>query len=305
MKNANPDMLLRLAQADAFAHAVEYIDRRENQELYDEVDKFDRYSQHPTHLKLRPGEYTDDTQMSCAVAEVLIERGMDANADDFSRSFFRAFKRDPRDGYSRGFQKILERATSPEHMRQLIVPDSNRNGAAMRSVPLGCIPDVKRLMEIAGVQASVTHQTWGGINSSIAVALMSHFALYDNRSFASMYNFCAKRQPAFEWFKTSWDGLVSPKNDPKNLGIGMTTAHAVHTLLVEETSLSGIMKRLIAWGGDTDSVASIAWGIASCRRQVEAVPEFMERDLESYENSSFGASFLKSLSSQLMDAFRR
>ncbi len=41
MKNPNPNMLLRIAQADAFAIAVEYIDYNEHKELVEAVKRFD------------------------------------------------------------------------------------------------------------------------------------------------------------------------------------------------------------------------------------------------------------------------
>ena len=121
MRWRNNNVLLRIAQGDAFAAAVEYVKRKEHPELYEAVRRFDSYQQHPTHKKLRPGMYTDDTQMSIAVAELLItgEGGTNhpALSELFATYFYEAFRRDPRDGYSRGFQKILEGATSATHMR--------------------------------------------------------------------------------------------------------------------------------------------------------------------------------------------
>lgn len=308
-------MLLRIAQADAFAAAVEYVKREEHKDLFEAVERFDSYKQHPRHKGLKAGCYTDDTQMSIAVARSLIDSAITwifrDNEDEcltheaFAEQFFQTFKRDPRDGYSRGFQKILEKAKDSVHLRSLIVPDSTKNGAAMRSVPLGVLRDPKRVIEVAGTQAGVTHQTWAGINSSAAVALMSHFALHDRRGFNCMYDWCVQWLPAFEFFKKPWDGPVGIKDDNRSttLGVGMCTAHAVHTLLVQEKSLMGILRKTIEWGGDTDSVASIAWGIASCRYQDELLPEFLERDLEAKGNLKYGPTFLKDLGKQLMEAY--
>jgi len=83
----------------------------------------------------------------------------------------------------------------------------------------------------------------------------------------------------------------------------MNTARAVHTLLVECRSLTEIMERVITWGGDTDSVASIAWGIASARYQDEPLPAFLESDLEAASKSSYGPSYLKTLGKALMDSY--
>lgn len=302
MQYTNPNMLLRIAQGDAFAAAVEYVNRDKHQDLFSAVDRFDSYQQHPTHLKLKPGMYTDDAQMSIGVAEVLCEfisSKRIPTASDFRAKFFECFKRDERDGYSRGFQAILESSSTLIEFEQKIVPASNKNGAAMRSVPLGVIQDKEVLELMATIQASVTHRTHGGFDSSCAVALMSHFALYESAPLSEV-NVWLNDHGRFFPFEQPWTGAVKAQNDRFNLGVGMVTAHAVNTLLATETSLKGIMRRLIKWGGDTDSVAAIAWGIASARYQDEELPEFLERDLEP-GGGGYGVQFLKELGAKLMN----
>jgi ADP-ribosyl-[dinitrogen reductase] hydrolase len=306
MKHRNDLMLLRIAQGDAYGMAREYVKRKDFPELYLQCLEFKQYLQHPTYHKLPPGTYTDDTQMSLAVTEALInaQRGVLLTAEVFVQRFFDAFKRDPRDGYSRAFQAILEEATSPDHLRQLIVPTSHANGAAMRSVPIGVIKDPKEVMRIAGMQAATTHASYGGINASIAVALMSHFALYDRREFSSIVEWGNHHCPAFEYFREPWSGPVQENSDDgKGLGVGLNTAWAVSTLLMHSTSLMDMMKRAIMWGGDTDSVCAIAWGIASCRALDEDIPTFLERDLEQHTSGQYGVTYLKQLGKQLMDAY--
>lgn len=301
-------MLLRIAQGDAFACAVEYVKRKEHPELFETVEKFNAYHQHPTHLKLRPGMYSDDTQMSISVAEALIDAQEGCvlfpeslTHEGFVRRWFDTFKRDPRDGYSRGFQALLEGCKTWEELRLRLRPNSSKNGAAMRSVPIGVIRSASDVVTVAGLQASTTHATYGGINSSVTVALMSHFALYDRREFNCMLQWGLPYCAAFEHFRELW---VGPVTDSGSLGVGMNTAHAVHTLLTTETSLMGIMRKVIEWGGDTDSVASIAWGIASARCQEELLPEFLERDLEAQGNLMYGSEFLKKLGTTLMETYK-
>lgn len=303
MRNRNDNMLLRIAQGDAYGLAAEFVNRKEHGEFYDDVLLFKGYKQNPRYSKLAAGSYSDDTQMSIAVAEVLIDRGVNARIEDYADAFFDCFKRDPMDGYSRHFQSILEQSTSSTHMRSLIVPTSNRNGACMRAAPIGVLKKVSDVIACASNQASITHASWGGINSAVAVALMSHFALYDYRGFPSMYNWGSQQLQAFEHFREPWVGpVVENSMDKKGLGLGMNTAWAVHTLLVEEKSLMGILKRAIEWGGDTDSVCAIAWGIASARFKDEVLPEFMERDL--VQNGNYGPTFLKQRGKLLMDTFK-
>lgn len=298
MINRNDNMLLRIAQGDTYAICIEYVEREGHAELFEQALKFEKYIQHPSYTKLPAGLYTDDTQMSCSIAETLINKGLKATADDFLYSFLSCFKRDERDGYSRKFQAILEQANSLEELKSLLIPDSNRNGAAMRSVPLGIIHDPQDIIRIAKIQAATTHNTFNAKDSSVLVGLMSHYALYTNDSFKYInewlndYNY-------FD-FKTPWRGPVhNKKNDPKGLGVGINTVHAVNTLLIEENTLIGMMKRIIEWGGDTDSVAAITWGIASARYQNEELPEFMEGQLE--VGKKYGPDYLKSIGRQLMD----
>lgn len=298
MKHPNPNMLLHIAMGDAYAVAVEYVKREKYASLYDDALRFQTYLQHPTYLKLKPGMYTDDTQQSIAVSEVLLAN-QSPSVPDFLNAFYDVFKRDPRDGYARGFQGLIESVHSQNEFRSRIIPDSNKNGAAMRAVPIGTIKDVGQLLDVAGVQATATHATWGGINSSIAVALMSHFALYHHQNFLYMREWCSRYSTTFDLFKIPWDGpVVSDSKNPKDMGVGMNTAWAVCTLLEQETSLMGIMRRIIDWGGDTDSVAAIAWGIAGARYGHEILPSFLEHDLE--PGSQYGVEFLKDLGKRLM-----
>ncbi len=307
LRHPNPDVLLRIAQADAYAAAVEYVDARTEPALLAQAGQLDRYLQHPTHLALLPGRYTDDTQMSIAVAEVLLQPLATADGDAFTTdafatAFYRCFARDPRPGYARGFQALLEKVTSAEELQATLVPRSDKNGAAMRSVPLGVLADPTVVVAVARRQAAITHDTPGGRDASAIVALLSHFALHDERPLAAALDFCVEHVPSAAALAAPWSGPVGvPSNDRGGLGVGMCTAWAAHTLLVEETSLVGMMRRLVAWGGDTDSVAAIAWGIASARLSGEELPPFLEADLE--VGGAYGARFLRALGAELMSRF--
>lgn len=307
--NRNDNMLLRIAQADAYAVAVEYVKREEHEDLFTEMLKFERFHQHPTYHKLSAGCYTDDTQMSIAISEILQRwefwrrtPNSSPTSESFLRQFFYTFKNDPRDGYSRKFQEILEKSASIDELAERIIPDSRQNGAAMRSVPLGVV-DIDQILDIAREQAIVTHNTPEGIASSQAVALMSHFALQTDYSFSDLVKWgCDQGLMLFDSFKEDWEGRVkADAADPNCPGTGVKTAHAVCTLLKNEKSLMDIMRKTLEWGGDTDSVASIAWGIASARYVNENIPAFLEQNLE--PGGKYGPRYLKQLGSGLMNRY--
>src|SRR5687767_5680679 len=103
MRHPNPDILLRIAQGDAFGMATEFITLPDHRETYDAALRIEAYCQHPTHHEVPAGHYTDDTQMSIAVSEVLLGGDDDRpSAARFAEAFVACFKRDPRKGYARG-----------------------------------------------------------------------------------------------------------------------------------------------------------------------------------------------------------
>jgi ADP-ribosyl-[dinitrogen reductase] hydrolase len=332
MINKNYNMLLRIAQADAYAMATEYIKHPRDDQVLADALKFAGFVKHPTH-HLKAGSYTDDTQMSIAVAEVLLS-DEPRTRQKFTQAFVNCFCRDPRDGYSRGFQAILEQASkapSPYHeFMKLVIPNSTKNGGCMRAVPVGVIKDIKEVLEIARVQASVTHNTAEGIWSAQAVALMSHFALYSKDGFDKMGAFLLNEMPKIVtpitiWPNTVREGYVAPTvrvdhwtewlangapwNDkvtnrtyePLNYyGVGISTVKACYTAITTKSTLKDILEQIIVWGGDTDSVAAIAWGIASTRMQ-EHLDGFWEYGLE--PGARYGVPFLKNLGEQLINKY--
>ena len=304
MRNSNPNMLLYIAMADAYASAVEY-----NNTLREECLKFERYHAHPTHGNL-PGTYTDDTEMSVANARVLLQYDEPFTPLMFADAYVREFQRGGRrKGYSQGFQAILERVHMGTELLGELKPDSVQNGAAMRAVPLGVLPTVEQVLAVATLQARITHDTPEGRFSARAVALMSHAVLYEDMVFLpDLGEYCQKHLPPEDLqqrfayvFSRPWSEMsVKPY---MGVSVAITTVHAVVDVLARENSLMGIMRRIINWGGDTDSVAAIAWGIASARYQDEKLPAFMEHNLEQ-GNSKTGAVYLRLLGEKLMYKYR-
>jgi ADP-ribosyl-[dinitrogen reductase] hydrolase len=322
MKHRNSLMLLRIAQGDALGMATEYLDLElpEHQHVKFEALKLEHYVKHPK-WDIPAGHYTDDTQMSIAVTRTLLhhdfalpfsgttetsghlERGAFFGEWDkivemrraFAGSFVGYFKRDPRLGYSKYFQKFLENVVSADDFLVSCNPDSDKNGAAMRSVPLGALPDPKLVLHVAREQARITHDTDGGRQASEMVALMSHFALYEDEPMSDLYKFLAG--PMLPWSARQflpWGGSPVTGSD-----VGMKTALAVMTLISEEKTLLDIARRAIEWGGDTDTVIAIAWGIASARMH-EELPAWLDEGLE---NGAYGRDYLTDLGDELMDKY--
>ena len=115
--------MIELAIGDAYGAAFEYVKPEHIRTFHTLAG----YARHPRH-GLVPGSYTDDTQMSVALAEVLLDEPS-WNRQAFAERFVCAFKRDPRDGYARGFQKLLEGIADGTSFLHEIRPDSDKSGA--------------------------------------------------------------------------------------------------------------------------------------------------------------------------------
>jgi ADP-ribosylglycohydrolase len=307
----NDELLTYIAIGDAYCMATEYIKSPRDDELKAKALEFKRYLSHPSH-GLKPGTYTDDTHMSIGNAEVLTE-GNHTNVKpiDFASKWVEVYRRDRRTAYSRNFQLFLDRTSSGKEFLDNIVSTSNKNGAAMRSVPLGVLPTPEETMRVAELQAKLTHNSPGGIFSSKAVALMAHFAMHETHSMSYknlsrylMHYLHADVQVLYdlelidECFKEGWcERVAGPE-------VGIITTFAVFELLTSCDSLVKVLRKTIEWGGDTDSVAAIALGIASCRRDTEFTDDLPDWTLHGLETGKkFGREFLNLTSKKLMDKF--
>ncbi|WP_298915787.1 ADP-ribosylglycohydrolase family protein [uncultured Nostoc sp.] len=163
-------MLLELAIADAYGAGFEYGDEMiVNNDL-------SRYVEHP-RFRLIPETYTDDTQMSIAIAEVIVAQ-VPWTPEVLADSFVKAFKRDPREGYARNFYHFLVGIQDGQEFLTEIRPDSDKSGAAMRAAPIGIYPTAEKVIQATTIQAAITHNTPDGINAAVAAALMSHYFIY-------------------------------------------------------------------------------------------------------------------------------
>ena len=125
-------MMLELAIGDAYGAGFEYAKKP----FIREHNNLQNYYQHPKHKTLKPGSYTDDTQMSIAIAESLLEEE-EWTPPIIANKFIEVFKRDEREGYAHNFYNFLKITKTGKEFLENIRPYSEKNGAAMRSVPLG------------------------------------------------------------------------------------------------------------------------------------------------------------------------
>jgi ADP-ribosylglycohydrolase len=158
-------MFLELAVGDGSSAGFEYA-----LEMAHYSDR-SGYLRHPRH-RIIPGVSTDDTQMSLAVAEVIVSAA-DWTPPNLANAFVAAFKRDPREGYASGFYDFLRHVRAGAQCLAEMQGKSDKSGAAMRAAPIGIYPAIAEVVERTRIQAAITHNTPDGINAAISAALMS------------------------------------------------------------------------------------------------------------------------------------
>lgn len=307
MRHPDEKFLLRMAAADAAAMPMEFVDPKVHPETLEACLRMEGYVAHPTFAEYRPGSYTDDTEMTMANARVLLARGGPWSCQEFASAYVNEYRRGGnRYGYSRGFREILERVRLPRELLQLVNPNSKGNGAAMRAIPFGLLP-LREGLAAAEAQARVTHDMPAGRFSARMIALMAHFAFHEAAPLSALPAFCLSQVTSEERrhfggaLSTPWPQEAVVKA-PGRESLAVQTVRAVLFNLTYGLSLHDMFVRAIRWGGDTDTVAALSWGIASCRFPHEELPAFMARDLEGGDPNT-GAPALLALGRQLMGTF--
>lgn len=277
-------MLLEIAIGDAYGAGFEFCPP-------DKIRQHNHLGAYVPHeLGIQAGCYTDDTQMSIAVAEVLLSSGNLTGAT-FADSFVACYRRDPRRGYSKRLQDLLNECDRGSTFVNRIDSESRRNGAAMRSVPLGLIAEKSCLLEAAKEQAAITHHTREGILSSQVIALSSHLLIYEQIPLAALPRRIAQ-ETGFS-LDLDWKSEVACD--------AVQTLHAVFTALCRNRSASRLLLDCVNFGGDVDSVSAIALGLASLTLEYSKdLPGELFRGLES---SAYGSEFLAGLDVRLSEKF--
>lgn len=274
-------LLSTIAQADAYAFSFEYAPV----DFVWANNTLTNYVKHHKH-PIVPGCYSDDTQMSLAVAEVLCGPGP-FTRESFADAFVQCFKRDPRAGYARGFHQFLTDVADGNELLAKIKPFSDKSGGAMRALPCGILPDVNEVISVCTTQAAITHNTAGGINSALAAALTAHYFIYNLGPKSSLCDFIQTYVPGD--LHKPWLGPVGEK--------GAMSVRAAITAIAISSSLSELLKNCVAFTGDVDTVAAIALGAASASREFSNdLPAFLSDDLE---NGVYGRDYIAQLDSKL------
>ena len=284
-----PGLLVSMAVADAYGGGFEFADPvfvAANNDLQS-------YRPHPKGT-IKPGCYTDDTQMALGLAGLLLN-GDPLTTRNLARHFLAAYKRDPRYGYSQVFQQILNQAKNADGLINRLQPHSDKSGGAMRAAPLGLLPDPRQVVDLAMWQASLTHATRDGMTAAAAAALLVYYCRQGSDP-GDLPGLLTTHLP-----EVTWVSSYLPNQPVSSRGLDVVRA-ALWALIDDGPfSLAAILQRSVAYTGDVDTVAAIACAAASMHPGIaQDLPQCL---LDGLENGPYGRDYLAVVDQQLLNKY--
>jgi poly(ADP-ribose) glycohydrolase ARH3 len=249
--------------------------------------------------------YTDDTQMTIAVAEELLAHGAITEAG-LCAAFVANYV--PSRGYGRGARAILEAMEEGGDHRAVAARyfpgGSYGNGAAMRVAPVGLVfrRDVQRLREQARLSAEPTHLHPFGIEGARllarAVALAVESENFDRKVFfETLIAECISEEFRSRLRLAS---TVQTPADLAGLGNGIEALESVPTAIASfalaPESFEATVGQVVMLGGDTGTLAAMAGALSGAFIGVSGLPS---RLVGLLEQSPKGRAYITDLADRL------
>lgn len=193
-------------------------------------------------------KFTDDTVLSVAVADVLLNSR--APSEDFAHSIKRYAQTYPHAGYGKSFTQWADSASLEPY-------NSWGNGSAMRVSPVGfAFNDMATVRKVARETAQVTHNHPEGIKGAEATAAMVLLA----REFKNKNLIKASIETTFGYDLSRTIDQIRPdyRFDVSCQG---SVPEAMIAFL-DATDFEDAIRNAVSLGGDTDTMACIAGAIA-------------------------------------------
>lgn len=199
-------------------------------------------------------QFTDDTVMTCAVAEALLDAGIDADEETIKDHLIQSMKRwgrkYPNAGYGTRFRDwVLYEGSKPY--------GSYGNGSAMRVSPAGWLyKDQNRTLEVARWTAEITHNHPEGIKGAEATAL----AIFLARTGKSKNKISKTISHEFDYDLSR--ALCDIRPTYHHVEDCMHTVPEAIRCFLEAADYEDTIRNVAYIGGDTDTLGAIAGAIA-------------------------------------------
>ena len=232
------------------------------------------------HFPLHPAStFTDDSLMTAAVCRTILNDpqdigafGLNKRAYEYAVQYKRYFSLHPDAGFGQMFSKW---ARSEEMYRQ----NSYANGGAMRAVPIGyAYSDIEQVILQAEASCQYTHHHTDAVKCTQAVA-SAVFLAHNGESKEAIKAFLSER------FHLRLDGTIDEIRPHYHLDC--KASYSVPPAIIaflESSDYESAVRNAVSLGGDADTMACIAGGIAEAnyREIPQEIRSFCRPRIDSY-----------------------
>ena len=236
--------------------------------------------------RLPAGRFTDDTEMSIAVAQSLLEK-QPLDGEDLAKRFIQWHKSMPPD---EGIQtaRALSWLEKGEHWQSVSeriereMPDSAGNGSIMRCWPIALVWWGNRSQRITDstLQSQITHPHPDCIAGCKLVNLM----IVDlAKGAAPLQAFDASLQSIVisEGFRKMLNAAPQrSRQELKNTGWVRHTLESAIWALLNTSSFEDALIQAVNLGGDADTVGAVVGALAGAAYGIEAIPQRWRSELQ-------------------------
>ncbi|MFH1421402.1 MAG: ADP-ribosylglycohydrolase family protein [Planctomycetota bacterium] len=272
-----------LAIGDALGYPVEFLREYRFKATYKEKGL--------TDFLHTPALYSDDTQMSIAIAKALISSADAEKLDDIdyvmekvTNEFIDWFLSPDHRGPGRACLKGCNHLNEGESWETSGDLDAKGCGSAMRTAPIGLVyhDDIKKLKEIAIATAKPTHQHPAALAGAVGTAYLVALGLNKTKPELVADNLLELTDSMSDIFtqrilqvKKSLN--FEPEEAFKVIGAGWVAEEAVagalYCFLRSPDNYSQSVLTAVNFSGDRDSVACITGAISGAYNGINAIPE--------------------------------
>ena len=256
--------------------------------------------------------YTDDTQLTIALALALLDDGA-IDPEGFARRILEVYE-DER-GYGAGMRSLVRRWREGMDVAAAVTsvfPEGSfGNGAAMRSAPVALRwpDDPEKRADVARRQAMATHAHPVGIDGALVMteavalaAIRGGFGVDEMRQAAEAARTAQMGEPcgeAAEWVDKWSDGEVTLAEVAEALGNGVTADTSVPAAMWAAATgdrTVEVMSLALGLGGDADTIAAMAGAIHGAAVGRDGIPhDWIVR----FEEGEWGVGRVLELAGQL------
>ena len=283
--------LVGLAIGDALGMPFEGMSALEIKEQFGKIYDF---MPHPTS-KLKPGQYTDDTEMMICLAESIIN-SKEVVPEDVSRKYLSWYLSGDWRGIGRTTYKALLNLKKGISWQRSGISDkwSAGNGTAMRVAPIGLFDwqDLAKLKRDAELDAVITHNNPEAIAGSQAVAFTIARLVSGEVELGNLIDEACEFIGECELAKRLiYAKRLLEANKPPEVALMMmgtsgyvveTVPSALYCFLKSPRDFERTVISCVMAGGDTDAVAAIAGAISGAYNGLKGIPR---RWVENVEDS--------------------